>query len=277
MCPGGRAARKASDVVKAVIIYYASASPSHVVRFIRSLSLLKRHVLNRHDYPVLAFVEAGFSQGLQSFVRALSGVPVRFERVNPTVPEGVDSGRIPADGKVGLCKFPMGYRHMCRFFAGQVFEHPALQESDWYLRLDTDSYIMSEMREDPFARMSGGAFLYGHVCPAGRKTEPAFAVEGLWEASLDFFGSFPPSPYLSGGRWNRCMLYTNFEVVYLPWWRSNAYMDYYRTIDRLGGIYYHRWGDAPIRTLALAARVPASRVLMFEDFRYRHQQFDTRA
>ena len=37
--------------------------------------------------------------------------------------------------------FSMGYRHMCRFFSGEIFKHPIMENYDNYLRLDTDSFI----------------------------------------------------------------------------------------------------------------------------------------
>jgi hypothetical protein len=41
----------------------------------------------------------------------------------------------------------------------------------------------------------------------------------------------------------------------------------------LGGIYYHRWGDAPIHTLGVAMFVPLHQVHRFSDIGYSHWPF----
>ena len=40
--------------------------------------------------------------------------------------------------------------------------------------------------------------------------------------------------------------------------------DYMRYIDQTGGIYYTRWGDAPIRSLAVALVVPEAALHHFK-------------
>ena len=45
------------------------------------------------------------------------------------------------------------------------------------------------------------------------------------------------------------MYYNNFEVSATKLWYSVDYKEYINMIDRIGGIYYNRWGDAPINPL----------------------------
>lgn len=44
-------------------------------------------------------------------------------------------------------------------------------------------------------------------------------------------------------------------------------------LDRLGGIYYKRWGDAPIKSLGLALSLDLSEVHCFSDLAYTHLPF----
>ncbi len=30
---------------------------------------------------------------------------------------------------------------MCRFFCGEIYKHESIKKYDWYMRLDSDSYI----------------------------------------------------------------------------------------------------------------------------------------
>jgi len=53
-------------------------------------------------------------------------------------------------------------------------------------------------------------------------------------------------------------------------WRSPEYRDFIDYIDRTGGIYYQRWGDATIKTVAVTLFVPKNRIHQFKDMGYIH-------
>ena len=42
-------------------------------------------------------------------------------------------------------------------------------------------------------------------------------------------------------------------------------------VDQAGGIYYHSWGDAPIKTIAVTMFVPQSKIHQFRDISYKHK------
>ena len=69
------------------------------------------------------------------------------------------------------------------------------------------------------------------------------------------------------------MFYANFEISNISIWRSCAYRNYVDYIDRLGGIYYGRWGDSPIKSLALSLFIPWTEIHEFKDIGYEHQGF----
>lgn len=48
------------------------------------------------------------------------------------------------------------------------------------------------------------------------------------------------------------IFYNNFEISHASLWKMPIVRDYLEVIDKNGGIYYTRWGDAPIRSLAVA-------------------------
>lgn len=96
-----------------------------------------------------------------------------------------------------------------------------------------------------------------------------------------------------GDAYNRCHFWNNFEIVKLSFLRSQAYRDFFHHIDEAGGIYYERvspprrslptivqrdltiskWGDAPIRTLAVSMLLSPSEIHHFADIGYRHDTF----
>jgi hypothetical protein len=110
---------------------------------------------------------------------------------------------------------------------------------------------------------------YGR-CPLSDSCEQ---VSGLWNATVSYMRSqritkTPPllrqhltvdngtsSSSTATLTWDRSYYYTNFEIGYLPFFRSEPYQSYFRHLDSEGGFYYYRWGDAPIRLLGVCVCV----------------------
>jgi len=53
-------------------------------------------------------------------------------------------------------------------------------------------------------------------------------------------------------------------------WRSPEYRDTIVLIDHLGGIYYDRWGDAPIKTIALTLLILKNRTQHIKGIANKH-------
>lgn len=76
-------------------------------------------------------------------------------------------------------------------------------------------------------------------------------------------------------RWPESMIfYNNFEISHRSVWSppSTGYEEFFDYIDHLGGIYLHRWGDAPIHTLGVSMWVPDERTHAFTDIAYKHKR-----
>lgn len=48
------------------------------------------------------------------------------------------------------------------------------------------------------------------------------------------------------------MFFNNFEISHRSLWQNPIVREFLETVDKHGGIYYTRWGDAPIRSLAVS-------------------------
>lgn len=68
-------------------------------------------------------------------------------------------------------------------------------------------------------------------------------------------------------------VWSNFEIGSLKFWRSQPYMDFFTHLDKLGGFYYERWGDAPVHSIGAALFANKSQIHFFEDIGYRHEPF----
>lgn len=47
-------------------------------------------------------------------------------------------------------------------------------------------------------------------------------------------------------------------------------MDYFEHLDKAGGFFYERWGDAPVHSLAVALMLRKDQVYFFNDIGYFH-------
>jgi mannosyltransferase len=75
---------------------------------------------------------------------------------------------------------------------------------------------------------------------------------------------------MEGESYNMCHFWSNFEIARLDWFRSKEYNDFFEVMDRSGGFWMERWGDAPIHSLAAGALLSPKDIHYFRDFGYRH-------
>ena len=233
------------------LIYLLRASNDDIELFHKSISLVKQNIndsLNDVDiiviheknmekyydklnkqYPYLKFIEIEFS-----LPEHYSGKEVPKFFPHPTHGEGPVAWGHPG--------FPMGYRHMCRFFSGEIFKLDELKKYEYVMRLDNDSFLLKPVSFDIFKYMKENNLDYGFIEPAVQIDNPK-VVDGLWDTCQDYFGEDIPFE-------NGKMYYTNFEIMKLSWFRDN-YMEFYKHLDKHGGIMTKRWGDAPIRYVGL--------------------------
>jgi hypothetical protein len=193
-----------------------------------------------------------------------------------------------------------GYNNMIRWMVRGLFRHPQLGGEgpgalDYYMRLDTDSRLLSPLPEDPFERMRREGLVYmfydtlddvarftrglvdlaeAHVAqqpqeqPGGASGGgdrggggASAAIEPAWPAAWAHAVAHkaePPS------------FYNNIEWGATAFFRRPGVRALVERIDQDGGIYRHRWGDATIRWLQLALFAREEQVQGFCGFDYDH-------
>ncbi|KAG9576569.1 putative alpha-1,2 mannosyltransferase KTR1, partial [Aureobasidium melanogenum] len=67
--------------------------------------------------------------------------------------------------------------------------------------------------------------------------------------------------------------WSNFEIGNLDWLRSPAYLDYFEALDKDGGFFYERWGDAPVHSIAAGLTLKKEEIHFFNDIAYYHVPF----
>jgi hypothetical protein len=96
----------------------------------------------------------------------------------------------------------------------------------------------------------------------------------LTEDYVRYFRVVPLNPPLWADAFmdrNVRMFWTNLEVLDIKFWRRTEVQHFVRFVDAAWGIYLSRWGDAPLRYLAMALfSAPEQVVQMPQGWKYTH-------
>lgn len=175
----------------------------------------------------------------------------------------------------------VSYRHMCRYESGFFWRHELMMEYEYYWRVEPDIKIFCDVDYDVFKWMKDNNKDYSFTIslPEYKETIPT-----LWETTKQFLDQ--NSQYVAqnnlmewissdkGATYNGCHFWSNFEIANLNFWRSEAYTKYFEHLDKAGGFFYERWGDAPVHSIAVALFLPRERVHFFDDIGYFHVPFN---
>jgi alpha 1,2-mannosyltransferase len=165
--------------------------------------------------------------------------------------------------------FPVGYRHMCRWFGVKIWQffdemNDALGcKYRYLLRIDEDSLIHSPIQYDIFDFMSTNQYVYGYrLCAYELDYNPRIAPWlNRWKTK---------NPLKRETHRGLCGFYNNFFVADLHFFTSPPVAKYIKTIDRQGFIYRKRYGDLMIHSHAVYGYADATQIHRFLDFTYEH-------
>tara|TARA_Y100000296_G_C5156750_1_gene249520 strand:- start:580 stop:1404 length:825 start_codon:yes stop_codon:yes gene_type:complete len=246
---------------KNCIIYLIRASDKDVDEFIKSIHSLENYFLNNNPCDILCYHEIDLQPYINKIKKEIK-TKLNFFEIEFSLPDFYKNFNIPeffphpthGNGPLawGHPGFGMGYRHMCRFFCGEFYKMPQLDDYKYYMRMDTDSFILGPVNYNVFKYMETNNKNYGYIPTAIQRDNPK-VIEDLWNMSLVWYEKNSnicirsPEDITEG-----LMYYTNFEIGNINWFKNSMYKDYYSFLDQSGGIFTKRWGDAPMRFLALS-------------------------
>ena len=141
-------------------------------------------------------------------------------------------------------EYPMGYKHMCRFFALQWMY--ALRRYEWVMRIDED-VVVTHISPDIFREIAATNAVYFYAAD----------VEELHDETVQTFQPWVDD-YARLHDWSETvdvkrMFFTNVFASKPVWWLGERVSRFLDDVDATGNIFLHRWGDAPIQTVTLKA------------------------
>lgn len=231
------------------------------VRLGKSLPLLKKNLISQYPVDFVVFHETGFSELNKSKIRSeISGAI--FREISFNIHESARDFQ-PLWSKDWSREKCLSYGGMCTFYTKDIFEEMTQMGYDYYMRLDDDSYLHSTFDENPFEFLQREGKIYGYCL---KIKEAPHVIQGLFDFILKH------SEVASGYHFDPpyWIYYNNFEIVDVKKYREKT-SDINMKLHESGGIYFWRWGDAPIRTILLSIYFSPTEVHEF-DISYEHAE-----
>ena len=164
---------------------------------------------------------------------------------------------------------------MCRWNSGFFYKHQALAGYKYYWRVEPSVHFFCDIDYDVFRYMQDNRKTYGFVISAYDNPQ---SIPTLWPETMKFIAKHPeyihsnnsmpwltdserrPKDNLEANEYSTCHFWSNFEIEDMDFFRSRACSDYFNHLDRAGGFFYERWGDAPVHSVALGLFEGASKL-----------------
>jgi mannosyltransferase len=180
------------------------------------------------------------------------------------------------------------YHQMCRWNSGMFYRHPKLANTKWYWRVEPNVKFFCDIDYDVFRWMEDHNKTYGFTINLYDNPE---SVASLWPETMKFMTDnskylhpnnamdwlqdrdHRPDNYARANGYSTCHFWTNFEIADMSFYRSEAYEAYFNHLDRSGGFFYERWGDAPVHAIALGLFEDKDKIHWFQDIGYQHIPF----
>jgi mannosyltransferase len=169
----------------------------------------------------------------------------------------------------------LSYHQMCRWNSGLFYKHPALKHTKYYWRVEPKVHFFCDVDYDVFRFMQDHNKTYGFTI---NLYDAPKSIPSLWPETIKFLAEHPdymhennamdwltdsarrPEHNRQAGGYSTCHFWTNFEIADMDFFRGQAYEDYFNHLDRAGGFFYERWGDAPVHSIGVGLFEDASKV-----------------
>jgi len=239
-----------------------------------SMRDLERTWNHKFNYPWTFFNDVPFTEEFKRETRKLTKAECRYELIPKEhweVPSWInmdlykESTAIMKQKGVQYADM-VSYHQMCRWNSGLFYKHPALANTQYYWRVEPKVHFFCDVDYDVFRYMQDNNKTYGFTI---NLYDAPSSLPTLWPETEKFLAEHPdyvhpnnamdwltdklrrPLHNKKAGGYSTCHFWSNFEIADMSFWRSKEYEDYFNHLDRAGGFFYERWGDAPVHSIGL--------------------------
>jgi mannosyltransferase len=155
------------------------------------------------------------------------------------------------------------------------YKHPALETYRYYWRVEPKVQFFCDVDYDVFRFMEDRNQTYGFTINLFDAPE---SIPSLWPTTQEFLAANPsylsennmmawltddqlrPEHTRDANGYSTCHFWSNFEIGDMDFFRGDKYSAYFDYLDKAGGFFYERWGDAPVHSIGLGLLEDASKV-----------------
>lgn len=287
-----------SDRISATLL--SLVRNSELDQIIQSMQELERTWNHKFNYPWTFFNDEEFSDEFKERTQAQTKAKCNYElipRDHWEIPNWInhdlmkESAAILKEQDIQYAEMT-SYHQMCRWNSGFFYKHPALKNVQYYWRVEPHVNFYCDVDYDVFRFMRDHNKTYGYTINLYDSPQ---SISTLWPETLKFLASTKelkknyiapnnamgwltdsehrPENHRIAHGYSTCHFWTNFEIADMTFWRSEAYQEYFRHLDRAGGFFYERWGDAPVHSIGLGLFEDTNKIHWFKDIGYRHIPF----
>lgn len=264
---------------------------------LESMRSLEDRFNRKYHYPWIFYNDVPFDSDFIEATSLMASGHVFYELVpaedwNP--PHFIDHRRMQdALDEMGRKNIIYGnrlsYHNMCHYNSGFFYKQRRLLQYEWYMRVEPDVEYFCDFAYDPFRLMRERNKKYAFVLALN---EYELTIPTLWDTVAEFARENPqyihPNNSIkflttnetdlnhahdlpaSHTDYNLCHFWSNFEIASLDFFRGEAYNAYFDHLDRRGGFYYERWGDAPVHSIGVGLLLDRDQIHHFDDIGYYH-------
>ncbi|MCJ1377761.1 alpha 1,2-mannosyltransferase 2.4.1 [Xylographa soralifera] len=260
---------------------------SDLWELVKSIRSVEDRFNRHHGYDWVFLNDVPFDEEFKNVTSSLTSGNTYYGLVPKehwSYPDWIDQRQAAQTRRETATQYMYGgsesYRHMCRFFSGFFFRHELLEKYEYYWRVEPETELFCDIDFDPFRFMKDNGKKYGFVIS---QREFEVTIPSLWNTVKSFVKTHPEHVaqgnslgFISdddGETYNGCHFWSNFEIGSLDWLRSQQYLDFFNFLDKQGGFFYERWGDAPVHSIAASLMLKKEEVHFFNEIAYYHPPF----
>ncbi|CCE64695.1 hypothetical protein TPHA_0I01910 [Tetrapisispora phaffii CBS 4417] len=288
--PGDPLAGKANAAILSLV------REEDLKELVLAINRLEERFNSKFNYPYVFLNDGDFSDKFVTRIKDILPKDriIEFGKIDPEVwnmPDNIDRDLFKeAIEKNKNVQFMAkeSYHNMCRFFSKNFYKHPLVKKYKYTWRLEPSTSVFCDIEYDVFQFMEMNDKYYGYTISVYDSPE---SVATLWNHTMDFLKMHPdyidpngafewlkdngqkPENYEIANGYSTCHFWTNFEITNLEFLRSKPYEQFVEYLDSKDGFYYERWGDAPVRSLALALFLDKKKIHWFQDIGYLHTPY----
>lgn len=162
----------------------------------RSIRQVEDRFNRRFNYDWVFLNDKEFDDNFRNITSALVSGTARYGLIpneHWSVPDWIDEDKakkVREDMKERKIIYgdSTSYRHMCRFESGFFFQHPIMQNYDFYWRVEPSIELFCDIPEDPFRFMKENGKKYSFTISL---LEYVDTIPTLWDSTRKFMENYP--------------------------------------------------------------------------------------